>query len=144
MSDPANRCGLPRRLAAICYDSLLLLAVLFFAGILTLPFSSGQTLTTGTSNPLVTSYFFIVSYLFFGWFWTHGGQTLGMRAWKIRVQTFDGQGINWWQALFRFLCAILSWGVVGLGFFWQLVGKERLTWHDRFSETELVINQNQK
>jgi len=139
MTDAATlpRCGLLRRLAAIFYDTLLLLAVLFVAAGIPLLFTGGKPLAPG--NPFMTIYLFLVSFFFFGWFWLHGGQTLGMRAWRIRVQTRDGNPITWWQAMLRFLVAFASWGCLGLGFLWSLWDKEKMTWHDRYTESVLVL-----
>ncbi len=129
--------GLLRRLAAILYDGLLLLAVLFIAGALALSFTGGEAVKAG--NPLFTTYLFFVSFFFFAWFWTHGGQTLGMRAWRLRVQQRNGDPITLWQALLRFLVAIPSWLLLGLGFLWSLLDKEKMTWHDRYSMTVMVV-----
>ena len=126
--------GLLRRLAAIAYDSLLLFGVLFVAAAIVVAFNRGEEV----HHPLFSVYLLGVSYLFFGWFWTHGGQTLGMRAWKFRVQRFHGGAISWQQALRRYLLAIVSWAVLGLGFLWMLVDKDKMTLHDRFSRTVLV------
>lgn len=130
-------CGLLRRLGAIAYDSLLLAAVLILASGLALLVTGGETARPG--NPFMTSYFFLVSFLFYAWFWMHGGQTLGMRAWRIRVQQLDGRNITPWQALLRFIMAIIAWLPLGLGFLWSLFDREQRTWHDRFSETVLVV-----
>lgn len=92
----------------------------------------------GGFDPLALFWLLAVAFLFFGWFWTHGGQTLGMRTWRIRVQTRDGRAISWTQALLRFLTALVSWGALGLGFWWSLWDPERMTWHDRWSESVLV------
>lgn len=135
---PAHRpAGLLRRLGAILYDSLLLFAVLFFATALVLPLTGGQAIAP--HNPFYTSYLFFVSFFFFAWFWTHGGQTLGMRAWRIRVQQRNGSPITWTQALLRFMTAIASWLLLGAGFLWALIDKEKMTWHDRYSQTMLVV-----
>ena len=67
-----------RRLAALFYDSLLLLAVWFIATALLLPFTSGEAIRP--HNPLLSSYLLFISFFFYGWFWIHGGQTLGMSA----------------------------------------------------------------
>ncbi len=75
--------GLLRLLGAVAYDLLLWLAVLFLATALILPISGGDALRAG--NPLYTSYLFMVSFFFYAWFWVHGGQTLGMRAWRLHV-----------------------------------------------------------
>jgi uncharacterized RDD family membrane protein YckC len=125
--------GLFRRLAAIVYDSLLLGAVLFAATAAMLPLNSGHAFRA--NQYFYPVYLTGVSFLFFGWFWTHGGQTLGMRAWKIKVLTHDGQPINWRQAALRFLSALLSWLVLGLGFWWILFDRQKRGWHDRLSGT---------
>lgn len=136
-TDALPHCGLLRRLAAIFYDALLLLAVLFIATALAMLFTDGEAIRA--NHPLFTTYIFFVTFLFFAWFWTHGGQTLGMRAWRIRAQTRDGTAMSWSQALLRFMVAIASWGLLGLGFLWSLIDREKMTWHDRYSETVLVV-----
>jgi uncharacterized RDD family membrane protein YckC len=102
---PPKPAGLPRRLGAILYDTLLLIAVLFIATALVLPFTDGEAVPAG--NPLFSIYLLCACLLFFGWFWVHGGQTLGMRAWKIRLQQPDGAGITWPRAILRLLLGSL-------------------------------------
>ena len=131
-------CGLLRRLAAIFYDTLLLAAVLLIVMGLHHQLSGGGE--ASTAPDLIRSILMVlVSFGFFTWFWMHGGQTLGMRAWRIRLQNRSGGPITPWQALLRYLVAIVSWLAFGLGFLWSLVDKEKLTWHDRFSMSELVV-----
>jgi len=69
--------GLLRRLGAFLYDILLLAAIWIIAGFIALPFHGGEA-TIG--NPWYQTYLFLISFSFFAWFWTRGGQTLGMRA----------------------------------------------------------------
>lgn len=126
-----------RRLGAVCYDSLLLAAVLFAAG-LPLPLIPEAIRSGPWGRYAIFAYMVLVSFLFFGWFWTHGGQTLGMRAWRIRVATDAGADLTWRMALRRFAWAAFSWAVAGAGFLWSLVDPQRRTWHDRFSGTRLV------
>ena len=102
--------GLPRRLAAIVYDSLLLIGVLIGATALALglvvaiiggaAFKAHNPLA---GNPFLQTYLLLVCFFFYGGFWTHGGQTLGMRAWRLRLQRRDSRDISWWQALLRFV-----------------------------------------
>lgn len=142
--------GLLRRLGAILYDTLLLFSLLFIATALVLPLAGGQAVAAG--SPLFSIYLLAVCFGFFGWFWTHGGQTLGMRAWKIRLQRYDGGNVTWGQALGRFLLAslwllpvvylrqVLGLSVplslgAGLVFFLLTLA---LRVHDRYSETVLV------
>ncbi|MCP4697371.1 MAG: RDD family protein [Gammaproteobacteria bacterium] len=130
VSEPS---GIMRCLAAIFYDSLLLFSVLFLAGLVALPFSGGEA-----ASPLYSLYLLGVSYFYFAWQWTHGGQTLGMRTWQIRLQHKDGGRVTWPQTLRRFSAAMLSWLACGGGFFWILANKENRSWHDILSNTRLV------
>jgi len=77
--------------------------------------------------------------LFFCWFWTHGGQTLGMRAWRVKLICADGAPVSWRKALLRFAGACLSLAVLGIGFAWAAVDRDRLAWHDRLSGTRPVL-----
>lgn len=129
--------SLGKRLLAILYDSLILLAIWLAVAIVATALNQG-----GVTSPLgraaEQSAVFCFSFLFFGYFWTHNGQTLGMQAWRLRVQTLDGQRLSWTQALIRFLGAIISWVPLGLGYLWMLFSDERLTWHDRWSDSCIV------
>lgn len=131
----ATTVRLPRRLAAAAYDTLLLAAVLFAATALCLPLTGGHAVAAG--NPLFQAYLMWVAYGFFAWNWRRG-QTLGMRAWGIRLQHRDGGRVSWAQTAVRFLASLVSWAALGAGFFWSLVDPQRLTWHDRWSNTRLV------
>jgi len=124
-----------RRLAALLYDSLLLLAVLFIATAILLPLTGGEAFS---HNPLLTSYLLFISFFFYSWFWMHGGQTLGMRSWKLQLLNINPGPITLWQALLRFMVAIPSILLLGLGYLWMLVDRDKLTWHDRYSETRIV------
>lgn len=127
--------GFLRRLAAISYDFMLLLAVWFLATVIVLPINHGEAITVYQS--IYRLYLLIVSFVFYGWFWTHGGQTLGMRAWKIKLISDQDGVVTWSQAAIRFVVAIVSWACVGLGFFWCLFNQQRLCWHDSLSKTRL-------
>lgn len=117
MNQPAAQITIPaplsKRLLAIFYDSFLLIAVLFLAMAVMLLLSGGHEFKAG--NPFLTLYLLLVSYVFFGWFWTHGGQTLGMRAWKLRIQQPTGGTISWRHVTIRFLSGLPAWIVLFIG-----------------------------
>lgn len=125
-----------RRLAAILYDTFLLIAVLFIAAWILLLVIGEELSQSG--HPLLTAYYISISLLFFVWFWIHGGQTLGMKVWRVRVVNPDGSSIKLRQAITRFFTAILSWLPFGAGFLWSLTNKSRLCWHDQLSSSILV------
>jgi uncharacterized RDD family membrane protein YckC len=117
------------------YDGLLVLALLFLG---TLPFvaaAGGEPVTPGNLAYRLTM--LLICFLFFVGFWSGYGRTLGMQSWRLRIETLDGRKPGVVQSSIRFFAAILSWLPAGLGFWWQLVDRERLTWHDRLSGTRL-------
>jgi uncharacterized RDD family membrane protein YckC len=140
--------GLGRRLAAIFYDVLLSVAVLmvttFIYKLIWMGFVGEAKLRAMSEagsldgDPLLSTLLFFVLFGFFAKFWTHSGQTLGMQVWGIRVQNADGSAISLWQALLRYLVAIASWLCMGLGFFWSLIDKQKRSWHDLYSNSQLV------
>lgn len=123
--------GLFRRLMAIIYDLFLLIALLFIATAAAMVVNRGNAIQPGQAfYPVYVVYLLIVSFIFYGWFWTHGGQTLGMKTWKMKLQQGNGKAVTWPLALLRFVTAILSWTAAGLGFIWSLFDPQRRTWHD--------------
>lgn len=119
------------------YDALLLLALIFVAAVPVAVLSHAHvghwTLRWG-----MRGYVALVGFAFFGWFWTHGGQTLGMRAWQIRVTHADGTALTWRTAALRYVAASVSLLAAGLGYWWSLIDRERLTWHDRLARTRVA------
>jgi uncharacterized RDD family membrane protein YckC len=61
-----------------------------------------------------------------------------MQSWGLQLETPDGSVPRIGTASIRFAAAIVSWIPLGLGYFWQLWDKDRLTWHDRISKTRIV------
>jgi uncharacterized RDD family membrane protein YckC len=118
------------------YDALLLVAVWFAATAVLLPFTGGEAIRA--SEEWYTAYLVVVAFGYFGWFWTHGGQTLGMRTWNLRLAAAGNDGISWQQAAVRFAGACLSWLAFGAGYLWILVDRDRRTWHDHLSKTRIV------
>jgi len=118
-----------RRIGALLYDSLILVAIWFLATALVMLVSRGHFNPASLPFQL---YLFLVSFWFFGWFWTHGGQTLGMRAWKIRVSQTSGKAINWSQAAQRFGIAVL---LGGLGMIWCLFTDNKQALYDKLAKT---------
>lgn len=146
------RAGFLRRLGAWVYDFLLAIAVYMiagslFIGIFFLLFDLGIIPNEGfehasdlqQSKPL---YVFIVNGLglgsvayFFVWFWSRSGQTLGMRAWRLRVQNQDGSKLSKGTAIKRLLPTLL-----GLGNLLVIVDrKNKLSLQDRLTNTEVVV-----
>ena len=127
--------SLGRRLGAIIYDSLLVLALMFLC---TLPFVAmrgGEPVGPGNIAYQLT--LLLIAYLFFAGYWSLYGRTLGMQSWRLKIETADGGKPGFGAASLRFFAAIISWLPAGLGFWWQLWDRDGLAWHDRLSGTRL-------
>ena len=131
-----------RRLGAAFYDGIVLVCLIFIAW-QPVPLIPDEHWPDWLSRGVRLGYLALLIYGFFGWFWTHGGQTIGMRAWKIRLVDASRDDaadrmIGWHQVLIRLLTALVSWAVLGGGFLWSLLDGERRTWHDMASRSRLV------
>jgi uncharacterized RDD family membrane protein YckC len=134
--------GVLRRFGAILYDLLLVIALLFIVTALFLPFTGGEAITPGRSLVVERIYqavLLFVVVVFFCLFWTWRGQTVGMLAWRLRVERSDGTLLTWRDALLRLGGAFVSLAVLGLGYFWIWIDRDRLAWHDRWSGTRVVV-----
>ncbi|MGL5949780.1 MAG: RDD family protein [Aeromonas sp.] len=147
---PLARAGLLRRLGAWAYDSLLVAGLLLVAGFIGYAVASALlalglvTVPQGeaalwllTRHPLSLLYSLWLAAVvcgFYGWFWTQAGQTLGMRAWRVRLQRVDGGRMNWTQVLIR-----LATSAFGLGNLLCLVNwREPRAFQDIWAECEMV------
>ncbi len=104
-STSAAPVGLLRRLAALLYDTLLVVALLFIATFAALPFTEGEAIThesLGDMAYLYQGWLLAVAFGYFGSCWVRGGQTLGMRAWRIRLVSASGSSPGWRSAVLRF------------------------------------------
>lgn len=127
--------GLLRRLAAIFYDSLLIGALWMMLGGLLVFINHNQIIEL----PILPLLLPLLTFAFYTKFWRSNGQTLGMQTWKIKLVSADGGAVSWQQCWRRFAGATVSWLCFGLGYWWMLFNREKLTWHDRWSNTRLII-----
>jgi uncharacterized RDD family membrane protein YckC len=133
---PAPSPGLARRVLSLVYETLLLVAVLFAGA---LPF----LLLTREADPslarlLLQFYLLVLCGVYFVWQWLHGGQTLPMKTWRIRLVTRDGGSLALRHGLSRYLFAIAGLALFGIGFLWALIDRDRQFLHDRLAGTRLV------
>ena len=142
--------GIVRRVASAFYDLMLCLSLVM---VLTMAYHQGvlrwvygpealQTMSEAgrlDHDPLLSTLLILAIYGFFGLFWTLRGQTLGMQAWRLRVQQPDGTSITWRQAVIRVSMALVSWLLGGLGIWWALWDRQSRTWADIVSGTRTVI-----
>ena len=148
---PPPHPGVIRRLAAMVYDSMLLFGVLFIAtlipALIISPDSAAQIQNNDTLRDAVPTlhgigfrfYLMMVIITFFCWFWHRNGQTLGMQAWRLRIENVDGSNISLKQCLIRILTATLSLGLLGMGYWWIWISPQHRSWHDLASHSRVVL-----
>ena len=129
--------GLPRRLAAATYDTLLIIALFVIPTSAVMALRAGEPVPPG--SPLLQGLLLATAGLFFIGFWIHGGQTLGMRAWRLRVEDCSGNPLTLPRALVRFIVSIPSIAVFGLGILWLLFDPQKCTLPDRLAGTRVVV-----
>ena len=151
MSAEFPRAGFWRRFASLVYDTLAIIAFAMLTVVLYLfaiqglialeviSLNGAEDVSALIQNSMLlsgmrTALLIIVGLVFFGYFWTKSGQTIGMRAWRLKVQTCDGKLISWPQAVIRSISALL-----GLGNLIVLVDfKNKKALQDYLSKTEVV------
>ena len=128
-----------RRFVSIAYELLLILAVLLFAGLL-FPGATGSTLPP-TNHLAFQAYLLFVIGLYLIPCWRMSGQTLPMKAWRLRVERTSGERLELWRAMLRYVLACLSTLAFGLGYAWALFDRDGQFLHDRLSRTRIVAYQ---
>ncbi|MFA7321304.1 MAG: RDD family protein [Dokdonella sp.] len=139
MSTPPGA-ALWRRLAALFYDLLVLVAIWMFAAALILLAFHGEVDVArqpALYHFVLQATLLILSALYFVVSWSKGGQTIGMRAWKVRILDNNGQPPGARQSSLRFVLALIS--LIGaFGFIWCLFDADRRAWHDVMAKTRMV------
>ena len=121
------------------YDTLLLAAILFAATLLfVLVFGPA---THGYVRHGLQAFLWFVAGVYFTWSWLHGGQTLAMQTWRIKVTDRFGGPVRLRQALMRYFCATIFFGI---GFAWAWFDREKLFLHDRLSGCRLVLTEKRQ
>jgi uncharacterized RDD family membrane protein YckC len=133
----APTAGVLRRLAAGCYDALLLGALWMTVTLVIVAVRGGEPVPAG--EPGYQLLLLLMAALFFITSWLRGGQTLGMRAWRLRVERESGEAMDARTGIVRFLGGILSVATGGIGLLWLWVDRDELTWHDRLAGTRVVL-----
>lgn len=128
--------GFGRRLACLLYEGLVVFAVLLIGFWLPQALLSGIGLTF--SPRLLWLHVLLLLLFYFVWFWLHGGQTLPMKTWKMRVANPDGSPLRPLQAVLRYLAAWPSILLFGIGILWALIDRDRQFLHDRIAGSRII------
>ena len=133
--------GLWRRLMAMLYDSILIIALMMVITGIATALNSGEAIEPNTpAHPIFVLSLLSVWVGFYTFFWTRAGQTLGMRSWKIKVVSNQNQTLlSVSQCIFRCMAGAISIAIFGLGYWWILFDSERKSLHDRITKTSVIV-----
>lgn len=137
-SSPGNvrPCSLQRRMTALIYDGLILIG-LWMLGAAVIVVPAGGAVDTGTIWFQI--YLLVLAFAYLGGCWWLGGQTVGMRAWKIRLVS-QRPFLKPAQLAIRFGVGLVSIAALGAGFWTAGFRADHATWHDRISHTRLQVD----
>lgn len=136
---PRPRALLGWRLLCLVYDFFPALALWFVTIIAMLVVNGGNAVQSGTwAGWLETLLMFAVTGVYGTVSWRRGGQTIGMKPWRVYVDSASGGPAPLRALWIRYLVGCVSLACGGLGFWWALFDRDRLTWHDRASGTRFV------
>jgi uncharacterized RDD family membrane protein YckC len=157
--------GIARRYAALLYEALLLVALVFIAGFLLTPLvspgsaSSGSLMLPSATGRIVSFVaLFTLGAAFFVWSWSEGRRTLPMKTWRLALVTIEGAPLSRRTALLRYIAAwigpalavvayalvapsgfgALAWPLVAINWLAAIVDPERQFLHDRIAGTRIV------
>ena len=135
MNGQQTNASISRRLAAIIYDSFLVLAIwMISTTLLVALLTDGEEI----AGPFYQIFLYVEIGIFYIYFWSFKGQTLGMQVWKICTVDKENQPLNISKCLVRFFYATIFLIPLGLGFFSILSNREKLTWYDMASGTRVI------
>ncbi|HST45241.1 MAG TPA: RDD family protein [Luteimonas sp.] len=142
---PPNAAMVGRRLLALFYDLWpaaalwLLIATVFTVGFTLSGHGPRENIAPFSGLQMVLwAACWVATGLYATHSWRRGGQTLGMRPWRLRVVACNGAPLSARAAWRRYAVATLSLLAAGLGFWWAWLDRDRLTWHDRAAATRVV------
>ncbi len=129
--DGGERAPFRYRLAAMLYDTIIVAAIWVFTIVLLVTLTGDSVV-----GAWVQSLLFIELFVFFAFFWIHKGQTIGMLAWRLRLES--EQPFTLRKAFFRFCGAMASFLTLGVGYYWIWIDPLRRSWPDIFSDSYVV------
>lgn len=128
--------GIGRRLSSMLYEGLVVFSILLIGFLLPQIVLSGFGMVFSSKGLWLHVFLLLMAY--FVWCWTHGGQTLPMKTWKLRITGESGGKPRLLQAVLRYMAAWPSILLGGVGILWAFIDKDKQFLHDRIAGTKII------
>jgi uncharacterized RDD family membrane protein YckC len=143
-----SRAGFLQRFIAFVVDALIIGA---FSGVLAKFYGIDTDVAVRTGNEvanIVTSKSgitysvinFLIEFVYFGYFWSSTGQSLGMKLLGIKVVKRDsGALLSFFMSGLRGSAGYWISGIIcGLGYLWALFDSNNEAWHDKLFGSAVI------
>ena len=131
------------RLLSLLYDFFPMLGIWFVVVVAALTLNRGEAIRSNTlAGALELIALLAVTGVYAPTSWRRGGQTIGMKPWRLYVTGVDGARAPLSRLWLRYAVGIVSLLCAGLGFWWAWIDRAGLTWHDRISRTRMIRDRN--
>lgn len=134
-----------RRVAALVYDLFILLAIsMAYGAVVLIAYSvingaPEKDYSQFANGPLFQLGWYLSLAGFYYFFWRKDGQTIGMRAWRLKLLGNDNQRASVKNCIVRILISPVLVVSLLIGYFWKLIDRDKLCLHDRLSKTKVVV-----
>lgn len=125
-----------RQFAAMLYDAIIIISIWALITTILVPLNHFQTIRP--QQPLYQLLLLTVWFAYYYISWRRRGQTVGMSAWRLKLTSMQSE-LRFWQYLARFFFALGSGLLLGTGYLWRFVDKQKRTLPDRFSHTQVEL-----
>ncbi len=131
--------GFFKRLFSLIYDTLAVLGIILSSSLILVWINGGATPDGSFAFYIQRIILILSGPIFYSYFWIKNeGQTLGMQAWKIRLQTEGNQTMDLKVSLMRCLVSCISFAFIGLGYFWIFFDSSKRSWADMYTKTKII------
>ena len=128
--------SLKRRLLSLSYESLILAALLLVGALPVIVIT--RAWDHALARPVLQIWLLLLCGLYYVWHWVSAGQTLPMKTWRLQLVSRDGSAVSATRATLRYVLALASTLMLGLGFLWALIDRDRCFLHDRLAGTRII------
>lgn len=131
-----------RRLFAALYDILICICLVLLAGLLYLALMQGHAESLKSPAYMIYQLSILSGYFILSWHF--GGQTLGMRPWRLHLLNNEGHYLSWKASIWRYLIQMLTLTGCGIVFLTTFTDRNKRALHDILSRSRIELRNTTK